>query len=149
MATFSGFGELQTPKDLLRKLEHDFARIAAGQEDDFATFDFFVTAEHIVDWLYPSSEPDRRTMRSNHLLVAITSHLASGSKHFVATHKHHKSVASVRKDKYFAEDYAAKDYVAEPIVVKLSPTEAKALGASEIEAITLAKKVLDFWKLRL
>ena len=149
MTTFSGFCELRTPKDLLRKLEHDFGRISDNPEDEFAAFDFFVTAEHIVDWLYPSNRTDRENMRLNNPLVAITSHIANGAKHFVATYKHHKSVAGVERSKYFAEDCVEKGYVAEPILVKLSPAEAAVLGASEIEAPELALKVLNFWKSRL
>jgi hypothetical protein len=149
MATFSGFCELRTPRDLLRKLEHDFGRISADPENEFAAFDFFVTAEHIVDWLHPSSKTDRKSMRASHLLVEITSHIANGAKHFIATNKHHKSVAGIERDKYVEDGYVEKGYFAEPIVVKLSPAEGAALGCQEIEAPELAQRVLDFWKARL
>jgi len=39
--------ELQTPKNLLDKLQFDFARIKANPLDVYAAFDFFVTAEHV------------------------------------------------------------------------------------------------------
>ena len=40
---------------------HDLERMRGGPEDAYAAFDFFVTADHIVDWLLPdwpdSSQP--------------------------------------------------------------------------------------------
>ena len=44
MSRFGGFFALGTPADLLKKLRHDFS---------YAAFDFFVTAEHLLDWKYP------------------------------------------------------------------------------------------------
>jgi len=44
-----GFGELRLPADLLRKLRHDFERMKMSPQDQYAAFDFFVTAEHIID----------------------------------------------------------------------------------------------------
>jgi hypothetical protein len=49
MPRFTGFAELQTPCDLLRKLQHDISRMAADSGDSYAAFDFFVTAEHLLD----------------------------------------------------------------------------------------------------
>ena len=48
-----GFGSLQTPLDLLSKLEHDLERMRVSPEDTYAAFDYFVTAEHVIDWAYP------------------------------------------------------------------------------------------------
>jgi hypothetical protein len=44
-----GFGDLQTVADLFSKLEHDLGRMNASPEDTYTAFDYFVTAEHIID----------------------------------------------------------------------------------------------------
>ena len=59
-----GFIPLQTPKDLLAKLEHDLGRMEADPTDAYAAFDFFVTAEHVLDWLHPDSANGRQAARS-------------------------------------------------------------------------------------
>jgi hypothetical protein len=38
-----GFGNLQHPVDLFRKLEHDRKRMISDPSDTYAAFDFFVT----------------------------------------------------------------------------------------------------------
>jgi hypothetical protein len=50
-----------------------------------------VTAEHLVDWLHPDDEQQRKTMRADPRL-AVVSHLANGAKHFGPLRNHHKSV---------------------------------------------------------
>ncbi len=145
MSQFKGFAELRTPYDLLLKLQHDMTRMSNDSSDEYAAFDFFVTAEHLVDWLHPNSRVDREALRDSDPLLKITSHLANGAKHFAATSLHHKSVASVERDGY-ADDYFADDYVEEPIVITLSQQEAIALGCSQIDAITLAYRVLAYWQ---
>ncbi len=55
MSKFQGFFELATPPDLLKKLRHDLSRVQQNLTDSYAAFDFFVTAEHILDWKYPDT----------------------------------------------------------------------------------------------
>ncbi len=45
--------ELRTPADLLAKLKADGERLRAEPADSHAAFDFFVTAWHLADWVYP------------------------------------------------------------------------------------------------
>src|SRR5262245_38256943 len=94
MGTFTGLFDLKTPRDLLEKLRRDFRRIAESPTDQCAAFDFFVTAEHMVDWLYPGDGncTKREQERGRNVLLQVCSHIASGSKHFQATAKHHTSV---------------------------------------------------------
>jgi hypothetical protein len=143
---FTGLFELRRPADLVRKLRHDLHRMATLPLDQYAAFDFFVSAEHIVDWLHPSDEPTRRALRSSSPLLRITSHLlANGSKHFEATAKHHRSVAGTEKFRYVEEGYVESGYFHEPLVVHLTPDEASELGAPSVEAVALARQVLEFW----
>jgi hypothetical protein len=123
---FKGFGELQTPGDLVRKLEHDLDRLKNSPQDQYAAFDFFVTAEHIVDWLHPTDRTAREAMRSSSPLLRITSHIANGVKHFEAKAKHHRSVSDIEKERYVEQDYVEEGYFEEPLMVRLTPDEGSA-----------------------
>src|SRR5438105_3089567 len=102
-APFQGLFELQTPADLVKKLQHDLERMANSPQDQYAAFDFFVTAEHILDWIHPDNKAARESLRSSSPLLRITSHLANGGKHFQAKAAHHQSVTGTEKDRYVEE----------------------------------------------
>jgi hypothetical protein len=87
---------LRTSRDLLAKLEHDFLRLqsaVAGQEAQFAAFDFFVCAEHMPDWLEAEGKGSAKTMRSAYPDGPLVSHIANGAKHFNLTNPAHTSLA--------------------------------------------------------
>ena len=142
---FKGWFELNRPSDLVKKLAHDFGRLERSPQDQYAAFDFFVTAEHIVDWIHPKDRAAREALRSSHALLRITSHLANGGKHFQATRPHHKSIAGAEKERYVEAGYVEEGYVAEPLVVHLTKEEATEVGGTTIEAVALARKVLEYW----
>ncbi len=146
MPHFSGFAELKSPTDLVGKLAHDLERMKSTPQDQFAAFDFFVTAEHIVDWLHPDARAERAALRGSCALLRVTSHIANGAKHFAAKAKHHKSVSSVEKERYASGDYFAEDYAADLLVIELTEEEAVELGSKQIEACELADRVLARWK---
>lgn len=156
MSTYMGFGELNTPRDLLCKLEYDLKRMKESPQDQYAAFDFFVTAEHIVDWIHSDSKSpndnknSRNDLRSNEAVLRITSHIANGGKHFRALAGHHTSVKEVKKERYFKSGYIEEGYTQDPLMVHLDPEEAKAIGApegaSEIDATRLAHIVLEYWR---
>jgi hypothetical protein len=59
----TGFFELQSPLDLLNKMEADYARLSRNPLDTYAAFDFFVAAAHLPEWLgkvrcYPGPASD-------------------------------------------------------------------------------------------
>ena len=83
----------------MKKLEYDLDRVLKSPQDQYAAFDFFVTAEHIVDWIHPDDRKARESVRSGSSLL-ITSHLANGVKHFEVKAVHHQSVADVEKSRY-------------------------------------------------
>ena len=89
----------------MRKMEHDLARMESSPQDQYAAFDFFVTAEHLVDWIYPKDTAGRRALRTSTVLLRITSHIENGAKHFEATAKHHNSVSEIEVDRYVKEGY--------------------------------------------
>lgn len=146
MADFQGFGELQQPRDLVRKLEHDLDRLKNSPKDQYAAFDFFVTAEHIVDWRHPDDRSAREAERGSAPLLRITSHIANGAKHFEAKAKHHQSVSGVEKERYVEPGYAEEGYLEEPLMVRLTPGEEQAMGQNPVEVVWLAEQVLAYWK---
>lgn len=145
--TFSGMAELQTPDDLLQKMKFDLDRLKAVSNDQYAAFDFFITAEHMLDWLHPgySEEAKRRDLRKSNVLLKITAHIANGAKHFEAKAKHHKSVSGIEKQRYVEEGYVEDGYFESPIIVTLSADEGAKLGCSAINVVELAERVLEWW----
>ena len=146
---FQGFFELESPADLVRKLRHDLERIEKSPQDQYAAFDFFVTAEHIVDWLHPDDKSARESIRSSNALLRVTSHLANGGKHFHAKAKRHRSILGTEKQKYVEPGYIEDGYFEEPLVIHLSEPEAQELGSPHVDAISLARRVLDYWSQRI
>lgn len=146
MAKFKGFGELQNPSDLIKKLEFDFGRLKESANDQYVAFDFFVTAEHIVDWIHPNDKEARKAIRSSIPLLKIISHIANGAKHFKATASHHKSIDDIEIDRYVEAGYVEEGYFEEPIIVKLTSAEAIQFGNSEINVVDLAQLTLTYWQ---
>lgn len=145
---FTGFAELRKPDDLLLKLQHDLHRMIEDEGDVYATFDFFITAEHMIDWLHPdrSGKVARGAMRKSNPLLQITSHIANGAKHFVVGAAHHKSVSAIEAPRYVEDGRHDSGSIEVPIVIRLSPHEAALFGAPEIDAIVLAYHVLEYWQ---
>lgn len=147
MSIYQGFGELKSPADLLKKLKHDLERLKNSPHNQYAAFDFFVTAEHILDWIYPHNRDDRKKHRSSLPLLRITSHIANGAKHFEAAKKHHISIVEIEKERYVEEGYVEEGYFEDPVLVHLTSEEAKAIGAPMIiNAEELASRVLQYWE---
>jgi hypothetical protein len=146
LGNFKGFAELRVPGDLTKKLEHDLRRILESPTDEYAAFDFFVTAEHLVDWVHPADYAARKLLRTDPLL-RITSHIANGVKHFQTLDTRHRSVESVRRTSgVFAEGIFARGIYAEgSLVVHLTDEEQAAFGQESIRVDALAKRVFEFW----
>lgn len=132
--------ELQTPDHLLEKLGHDFGRVNHNTSDPYAAFDFFVTAEHLPDWI------GKLSLKKTEPLLKIVSHLANGAKHFRATDSRHRSVENVRIDSGALQSDAFQSDAFEVggLVVELKGDEATLFG-SEIGVLELAKRVLHYW----
>ena len=134
------FFELTTPLQLFQKMEADLIALQESGQDSRIAFNFFVTAEHLPDWLGLRGEVRK------HALLRIVSNLANGAKHFTINQKYHSSVVATSKDRYFEEDYVEPGYIEEPLLVHLSQDETNEMGTATIDSVTLGKKVLDFWR---
>ncbi len=90
----NGIFNLRTASDLRQKLRHDLDRLKWSPTNTYEAFNFFVTAEHLLDWQFPGydDKAQRERVRSEEVILQITSHLANGAKHFQTQAKHHRSV---------------------------------------------------------
>ena len=132
--------ELKKAADLFRKVEADLAELEVSGQDARVAFNFFVTVEHLPDWL------KQRDLVRQHCILRIVSHLANGAKHFELDDARHKSVVGTEKSRYVEEGYAEPGYFEEPLLIRLSPDEVRELGVSVIDAVTLGRKVVEFWR---
>lgn len=139
MSTHIDIFELKTAGDLFRKLEGDFESLKKTQDARVA-FNFFVTAEHLPDWL------GRRDLVRQHPILRVVSHIANGAKHFTLNDSRHNSVVGTEKLRYVEEGYVEPGYFDEPLMIHLSSDEALALGAQSIDAAELGRQVLEFWR---
>ncbi len=93
---FHGFSpRLQTPRDLVDKLERDLSRIKANPHDADAAYDFFVTADHVEEWLAHGSKWGGHPGGHSSDLMRLVCHLGSGAKHFTVTSGRHAAVRDV------------------------------------------------------
>jgi len=134
------FFELKTPLHLFQKMQSDLAALQASGQDARIAFNFFVTAEHLPDWL------GQRDKVRQHALLRIVSHLANGAKHFTIDPKRHTAVVATSKERYVEEGCLEPGFLEEPLLVHLAADEANELGITVIDAVTLGQKVLALWR---
>jgi len=134
------FFELKTAADLFCKLEGDFADLEASSQDARIAFNFYITAEHLPDWL------GQRDLVKKHSVLRIVSHIANGAKHFHLDDKRLKSVINTEKFRVFEEGVFEQGVFYEPLVIHLSSVEAQELGGAVIDAVSLGRKVVEFWR---
>jgi hypothetical protein len=118
----------------------------------YVAFDFFVTAEHLLDWQYPGdANKQRRTdERRSEVLLQICSHIATGGKHFQVESPHHQSVkgSELRGGGFSPLGFQNNAFQVGRLFVNLDGSAAAIYGPS-IEVTALASKILDLWNTRL
>jgi hypothetical protein len=145
-----GLFNLRTAADLREKLHYEHQRFSAEPLNAYAAFNFFVTAEHLLDWQYPGNAMvlARKEARQKSVILQITSHLANGGKHFVVEARHHTTVSTTRMSfgyfgRYFG-DYFGRYFGAPGLLVFLEGDAAAKYGA-RVHARVLADEVLAYW----
>ena len=154
-----GFFELKTPTDLLHKLEREYERWKSDPSNVDLAWNFFVTAEHLPDWLgrTHSGSPllggdGINKFRTDRPFLRICSHLANGGKHLVPRPDQHTSVDhTVREMTGFVEPgFVEKGFFAEEpaLRVYLTPNELTALGrdTADVDALWLTDRIMEFWQ---
>ena len=151
-----GIFELKTPADLRAKMRRDLAKMKSEPLNPDHAFNFFITSEHMLDWVYPgnANKAKRTNARQNSIYIEACSHLASGAKHFEVESKHHKSVSSASTTHYglWPQSLWPKSlwpnslWPGRPkLVVRLKDTAATQLG-QDIGVIELADKIMEYWE---
>jgi hypothetical protein len=119
--------------------------------DSYAAFDFFVTAEHILDWLHPdvpgstAAKAQREALRRQNRILAITSHIASGAKHFVAQAKHHTAVNDLEQKKGAFDPRAFGPRAFSPEAFSMPGLHIQLDDGAVEHAYTIAEDVLAYW----
>ena len=140
-----------SPCWLVEKLEADLQALRARPRDPMTAFNFFVTAETLVDWLLPgnANRQARKKLRDQELLLRVVSHIASEAKHFVAEASHHKTVKSTKRTgglfggQLFAGGlFAGRHFSKGGMIVELDGDAAVKYG-SQIDALALAELVIE------
>lgn len=157
MSGVQGFFHLQSPRDLLGKLEHDFLRMQAAPLDSYAAFDFFVSAWHMLDWIHfdpadpKRSEQDRQAEVKSRAILRLCAHLANGSKHFKLTRGNHDEIRghvarpSARLGEFTIGVSRLETEAGLELV--LAPDEAHELGRTDwIDALDLAQLLIDYFR---
>jgi hypothetical protein len=92
----SGLFSNTSPQWLLEKLRSDFENLASQPTNAAMAFNFFVTAESLLDWCAPGykNKSLRKNLRDDDVLLQIASHIASNAKHYQSEANHHNSVTS-------------------------------------------------------
>jgi hypothetical protein len=150
----AGVFDLTKPSDHLEKLRREFRRLDDSPFDVDHAFNFFVTAEHMLDWIHSGTagRAHRDALRNGEPLLQLVSHIASGAKHFDRLSPRHQSMTGSSTSGgyfphgWFSRNWFARGYFAEAsIQISLSGPVAQTLGCSTISAVDLARHVLSYW----
>ena len=143
-----GIFELKSASDLLAKLGRELERLRAQPNDSDHAFNFFVTAEHMLDWKYPGSVNRRhREAERKDPLLQLVSHIASGAKHFDNLSDHHRSVAVAGLIVRHPNPMMRRIFP-DQLAVVAGGSAGEALGDSRITALVLAERVYAYWQQR-
>jgi hypothetical protein len=148
MANIGGLFELKSVSDLVEKARHDLARLRANPSDTYAAFDFFVTARHVPDWLFPQERAKRDALFAQFVELRICRHLADGGKHFELTHPQHKQVASTAKTAgvwgdVWAPGTWAPGVWGDGLFINLDPRDQDTISlGTRVSALQLAERVM-------
>jgi len=145
---------LTTPKDLLGKLNRELGKLRSSPNDSDIALNFFVTAEHMLDWLHPgnANRNVRESLRNGEPLLQVVSHLANSSKHFDKLAPHHKSIEqSGESGGYFGASYFGASYFGSGyfggrrLLIKFKGDAINHFGDS-LPVLEVAEKVYAFWQ---
>ena len=140
-----GLFDLRTPQDLLAKARHDFGRLKSSPLDQFAAFDFFVTARHIPEWVAGPGGDKGAALFERYIELRIARHIAEGAKHFEATDPRHKQVSAttITLGAFQAGAFQSSAFETGGLVVALDPADSEtSLLGTRIDALELARRVL-------
>ena len=150
MVTEMGLFGMDSPGEMLNKLEKEYRELCANPNDRDVAMNFFVTANHIPDYICPNSKSEQATMRRANAALAACEYVANEGKHSFVGNKNIIAVSHTEL-KGAAFDFGAFDSNASQTgvpTIHLKGEAATELGP-EISALQLAEKVLSFWRAEL
>jgi hypothetical protein len=147
MKNKQGFVELATIQDYCKKLKFDYNQLKADNLNQYKAFNFFITAHHLLDWLFPDKEKNNTIRKRivDEIIFKVCSHIANGIKHFEVNPKRHSSVNKIEKVGYVQAGYVEAGYVKETIYITLE-NKAREIFGNTIEIEYLAEEIIEFWK---
>jgi hypothetical protein len=142
-----GVFDLQNPADLFAKLGRELARLENAPNDVDHAFNFFVTAEHMLDWRFPDpgGKSTRAAWRKREPLLQLVSHIASGAKHFEGLGDHHSSLIGSGLHHRHPNPMMRR-MMPSQLCIAAGGEVAAMLGGARVTAISLAKTVYAFWQ---
>jgi len=146
-----GIFELETAADLYEKLKNDFSKFEKDKLDSAAAYNFFVTAWHLLEWVYPGDDAKQKAVRDANIVLQICEHLAVGAKHFQPTSNKHKSVKNSEltggawAKGVWRKGVWGRGVWGEKLLISLEGSAAAVYGDS-IHAFNLAKEAMEFWR---
>ena len=148
MGRYKGFASLKSVDDLYKKLCHDFELLKNDKKNPYLSFNFFVTALHILDWAYPEERDfeKRKALEQSEIVLQICSHVANGAKHFEARNSKHKTVSNVVSGGILCRDFSKPICAGFDIGLSIQlDGEAQEKFGNAIENVKLASILVEFW----
>jgi len=143
MKNNKGFIELKSVSDYWKKLLFDYTELKKRDKDTYIAFNFFVTAYHLLDWVFEGNYSDERTELNKVPILKICNHIANGIKHFEP--KRHSSVKEIKKKGLYEEGFYEEGFYENPITIYIDDDFISEIGNS-IRISDLARMVMEFWE---
>lgn len=148
-----GVFELNDYHDLMAKLERDYEALSANPRSSDLAFNFFVTAWHLLDWLYPGrgNRQKRQGICDGSNLLRICEKIAVGAKHYTVENHKVAKVGRTYRDRELSRRLLADGLphlaiMTDRLMIDLDPDSAAEFGRGSIPASGLAAMVVDYWK---
>jgi hypothetical protein len=145
--TVKGLFYLGNARDLLGKMRHDMQRLEQDHVDAYAAFDFFVTARHLPEWLYPQEKAKQKVLFEGSVLLRVCRRIADGSKHFEPWGPGKDSVkdTSLEGAAFDPRHFQSNAFQTGHLMIKLDGDAAETFGEL-VDVMDLAPQILRFWE---
>ncbi len=145
--TVTGLFGLRTAGDLFAKARRDLERFEADPLSVDAAFDFYVSAHHIADWLYPDTADREKLAAIRSLpLMKVCGNVANGAKHFQVTRTAPVVVGAREvKGAFAANAFQRGAFQMDALILELDDACGRALGGQHQDALLLARRIVEFW----
>jgi hypothetical protein len=147
----SDFFRLKNAFDLREKLRRDLEKLKAKPLDADAAFNFFITALHMLDWVYPGKTNAKRVAaEKSSVLLRVCADLGNGAKHFELEIRKETSVSATSQLQggwfglWLSPWWFGDLFGSERLIVSLAGDASTTLGQI-IEVTELAEKLMEYW----